>query len=67
MERIQKIEAAIKQFSCTAKEWKGIILILDKKGQNIGHVKPDNTVVRKQMGSRQLMGALIRDAIKAVL
>lgn len=65
--QLEKIQQAVERFSCTTKEWKGMILILDKKGKNIGHVKEDGTIVRKREGSKQLMGALIRDAIKEVL
>ena len=65
MSKLEKIQEAVSKFSCTAKEWKGMILILDKKGKNIGHVKEDGEIVRKREGSKQLMGALIRDAIKS--
>lgn len=67
MSKLEKIQGAIEKFDCSAKEWKGMILIIDKKGKNIGHVKEDGTIVRKMEGSRQLMGALVRDAIKEVL
>ena len=67
MSQLEKIQGAVEKFSCTAKEWKGMVLIIDKKGKNIGHVKEDGTIVRKREGSKQLMGALIRDAINEVL
>jgi DNA-binding protein YbaB len=67
MSRIDKIQSAIEKFDYTTKEWKGLILILNAKGKNVGHVKSDGTIVRKREGSKQLMGALVRDAIKDVL
>ncbi len=65
--QLDRIQEAVAKYSCNVKEWKGIILITDKKGRNIGHIKEDGTIIRKKAGNKQLMGALIRDAIKEVI
>ncbi len=67
--RLEKIQDAIAKFDFSAREWKEkrMIIIVNKKGESTGHVKADGTIIRKKLGSRQLMGALVRDAIKEVL
>ena len=67
--QLKKIQEAIIKFDFTAREWKekNIIIILNSKGQSTGHVKADGTIIRKKIGSRQLMGSLVRAAIKDAL
>lgn len=67
IEKLKKIQDAIKKFNFSARVEKEIIVIINKKGESTGHVKADGTIIRKKLGSRQLMGALVRDAIKDVL
>lgn len=65
--QLEKVQEAVKSFDMTAKEWEGMILVINKKGQMAGHVKADGTIKEKYLGARNLMGKLVYYAIRDAL
>jgi hypothetical protein len=67
--RLKKVKDAVAEFDFNAREWKEkeMIIIINKKGDSVGHVKSDGTVIQKKLGSQVLMGSLVRNAIQRVL
>lgn len=65
--QLQKVQDAVQQYEWTAKEWKNMILIINRKNEMVGHVKPTGEVVEKFVGRRNMMGKLAYQAIRAAL
>lgn len=60
------ISTAVAKYSFTARLNGDCVEVRDNKGRLAGTVA-NGTVTRRQVGSQQLMGALVRDAISAAL
>ena len=60
------ISTAVAKFGFTARENGSAIEVRDGKGRLAGTVA-DGIVTRKQAGSQQLMGSLVRDSIVRAL
>ena len=60
------INSAVAKFGFIARQNGKVIEVRDGKGRLAGTVA-NGIVTRKQIGSQQLMGSLVRDAIKNAL
>ena len=63
---LENIQNAVAKFSFTAKIENELITIRNKKGQ-IAAKLVDGKVVQVKQGNQNLCGALVRDAINAVI
>ena len=66
METLAKVQEAVKNFDFTAEQSPKGINVYNKKG-TLAATIINGKIEQKYMGSRNLCGSLVRDAIKAAL
>ena len=63
----EKIIAVLTKYSLTCETADDVVLLRDKKNRVIGTIEIDGTITRKQLGTQQLMGSLIRNDLRSAL